>query len=211
MAETAETVVIGGGVVGACTAYLLAKQGNDVCILEQESVASGCTGHGHGVISLVGKDFKPGAHFALGLVSFHLYPEFVAGVEEDSGIDPLYHELDGLSFAVIEEEERIFRDFMAREDTRDHVDMRWIDVAEARELEPRLTEDAIGGVLYRHGQVDGHRLATAAATAAQLLGGRLVLGEATGLLVEGGRIRGVKTRGGEIACERVVVASGAWA
>ena len=211
MADSACTVVIGGGIIGVCVAYLLAKQGDDVCIVEQEGIASGCTGHGHGVISLVGKDFRPGPHFTLGLASASLYPEFVASIHEDSGVDPLYHELDGISFAVIEEEETIFRDFMAREDTRDHVEMRWIDVAEARELEPRLTEDAIGGVLYRHGQVDGHLLATAAATGAERLGARLVLREATGLSVEAGRVRGVKTREGELACERVVVANGAWA
>lgn len=37
------TVVIGGGVVGAATAYYLAKQGNDVTLLEQGQLASGCS------------------------------------------------------------------------------------------------------------------------------------------------------------------------
>ena len=37
------TVVIGSGVVGAATAYYLAKQGNAVTLLEQGEIASGCS------------------------------------------------------------------------------------------------------------------------------------------------------------------------
>ena len=41
-----QTVVIGGGVVGAATAYYLAKQGQQVTLLEQGELASGCS-HGN--------------------------------------------------------------------------------------------------------------------------------------------------------------------
>ena len=208
---SAEAVVIGGGVIGATSAYMLAKEGIDVVLLEREGVATGCTGHGHGVISLVGKDFKPGAHFALGLASARMYPAFVAGLIEDGGRDPMYHELDGISFAILEEEERIFRAFMEREDARDQVDMQWIDVDAARGLEPRLTEDAIGGVMYQHGQVDARLLSFAAVDALERLGGRVVIGEATGIAKEGDRVVGVEHANGVIACENVVIASGPWA
>jgi glycine/D-amino acid oxidase-like deaminating enzyme len=210
MAERADVVVVGAGIVGASTAYLLAREGLDVCILEKEGIGSGSTGHGHGVISLVGKDFNRGAHFALGLAAARMYGDFAAAAMEDGGIDPLYHELDGISLAVVEEEERIFRDFMDRPDTREHVQMRWIDIDEARELEPRLTRDAIGGVLYRHGQVDAYRLTLAAVAAVERLGGRVVLREATGLEREGDRVVGVTHSRGEIGCADVVLAGGAW-
>jgi glycine oxidase len=208
--ERADVVVVGGGVIGSCIAYLLAREGAEVCILEKESLGSGATGHGHGVISLVGKDFRPGPHFALGVAGAGMYGEFAAQVEEDGGIDPLYHELDGISFAVIEEEEQIFRDFMARDDAQTLLEMRWIGVDEARELEPRLTEDAIGGVLHRHGQVDAYRLTLGAVAAVERLGGRVAIGEATGLVRDGDRVVGVTHSRGEIACGDVVLASGAW-
>jgi glycine oxidase len=209
-AHRADVVVVGGGIVGASIAYVLAKEGVEVCILERDSIGSGSTGHGHGVISLVGKDFRPGPHFALGVASARMYAKFAERVHEDGGIDPHYHELDGISFALIEEEERIFREFMAREDAQEQLEMRWIGVDEARELEPRLTEEAIGGVLHRHGQVDGYRLTLAAVAAVERLGGRVVLGEATGLLRDGDRLVGVTHTNGSIACGDVVLASGAW-
>ena len=210
MTDRADAVVVGGGVVGTCTAYMLAKAGLEVCIVEKEAIGSGATGHGHGLINLVGHDFRAGAHFALGLASARLYPSFVEQVHEDSGTDPNYHELDGLSFAVVEEEERIFRAMLEREDLIANVDMRWVSVDEAREVEPRLTTDAIGAVHYRHGQVDAPALSLAATTAVEQMGGRVLLREATGLTIDRGRVTGVKHAGGEIATDTVVLAGGAW-
>ena len=209
--SSAEAVVIGGGVIGATTAYALAREGVDVVLLERDGVASGCTGHGHGVISLVGKDFKPGGHFELGLASARMYADFVSGLLETGGRDPMYHELDGISYAILEEEEQIFRAFMERDDTRGQVDMEWLDVDAARELEPRLTRDAIGGVRYRHGQVDGRLLSLSAVDALEQLGGRVLISEATGIAQDGGRVSAVQHREGVLACQIVVIASGAWA
>jgi glycine oxidase len=209
--EKADVVVVGAGVVGASTAYLLAKEGLEVCVLERDSIGSGATGHGHGVISLVGKDFRPGPHFELGVASARMYAAFTDELFEAGGIDPLYHELDGISLAVIEEEEEIFRECMASEEVQRHVDMRWIGVDEVRAYEPRLTEDAIGAVHYRHGQVDAYRMALAAIAATEKLGGRVVAGEADGLIRDGDRIVGVTLGERRISCDSVVIAAGAWA
>jgi len=208
--ESADVVVVGCGVVGATIAYLLATEGLDVLILESESIGRGATGHGHGIISLIGKDFRPGSHLRLGVASERMYREFCERVLEDGGIDPLYHELPGISYAVVEDEARIFRDFMARDDARALIEMRWIDVDEAREIEPRLTADAIGGVLHHHGQVDAYRLALAAVAAVERRGGRMVTAEATGLIREGNRVVGVRHQHGTIGCAHVVIAAGAW-
>ena len=68
MREQFDVVVIGAGVVGSATAYFLSKEGLKVCLMDRESVGSGASAHGHGALSLVGKDFRPGPHFSLGLV-----------------------------------------------------------------------------------------------------------------------------------------------
>ena len=100
-----DAVVVGAGVVGGAVAYFLSKEGLRVCLMDRESMGSGASAHGHGALSLVGKDFKPGAHFELGLEGMRFFPGFVQSLMEESGIDPMYHEMDVVSLAMLEEEE----------------------------------------------------------------------------------------------------------
>lgn len=206
--RSADAVVVGGGIVGGAIAYLLAKAGMRVCVLERDAVGSGSSGHGHGVISLVGNDFRRGPHFLLGVESARMYREFAARVQEDSGVDPLYHELPSISLALIEEEERIFREVY--EWQREHLDLSWIGMEGVRSLEPRITEDGIGAVLNRHGQVDGYRMSLGTIGAVERLGGILLLREATGIRVQGGRVAAVTHSRGEVLTDTVVLAAGAW-
>ena len=208
MAETADVVVLGAGVVGGAVAYYLSKSGLKVCLMERESVGSGASAHGHGSLSTVGKDFIQGPHFQLGLAGKEMYPQFIAELMEDSSIDPLFHEQPGVSLALIEEEERIFKEAMDWQ--REYIDMRWIDADEIQHIEPRITPLAIGAVLYSHSQVDGYRLSLSLAQAVENRGGRVLLREATGLMTDGDKVTGVQYAGGEISCENVVVSIGAW-
>ena len=208
MIRTADTVVVGAGVVGGAIAHVLAKAGQRVAVLESESVGAGSSGHGHGVVSLIGKDFRPGAHFELGCASAEMFPAYAAEVVEDSGIDPMYHRLPGLSLAILDEEERIFRE--QYELHKDRLELRWIDGDECRRIEPRVSDEARCAVLYEHGQVDGYRLSLATARAVEQLGGKVEIRRVTGLVRRGDAIAGVQHTGGTIECENVVLASGAW-
>ncbi len=206
--ESFDAVVVGAGVQGGATAYFLAKEGLKVCLMDREAVGSGASAHGHGALSMVGKDFQPGPHFTLGLVGQEMFAGFVESVLEDSGIDPMYHESDGVSLAVDEEEEQIFKEAIAGQSQ--FMEMKWIDGDEVRWMEPRVTPDARGAVLYHHGQVDAYRLSLATAQGVERMGGRLLLREATGLKTEGDRVTGVTYPGGEVSAGAVVIAMGAW-
>jgi len=50
MKGDADVLVIGGGVIGVCSAYYLAERGFSVSILEQGEIASGCSGANAGLI-----------------------------------------------------------------------------------------------------------------------------------------------------------------
>ena len=201
-------MVLGAGVVGGAVAYFLSKEGQRVCLMDKEAVGSGASAHGHGALSIVGKDFKPGAHFEIGLEGMRFFPGFIQGLIEDSGLDPMYHEMPGVSLAMLEEEERIFREVIAWQGQ--YVDVAWVGADEVRRLEPRISPDVLGGVTYQHGQVDGYRLSLALAQAVERMGGEVLLREATGLKTEGGRVTGVTYPNGEVSADNVVISMGAW-
>jgi D-amino-acid dehydrogenase len=50
MKVDSDVLVIGGGVIGVCSAYCLAKEGFSVSIIEQGEIASGCSGANAGLI-----------------------------------------------------------------------------------------------------------------------------------------------------------------
>lgn len=47
----ADTVIVGGGIAGISTAYLLAKAGQKVSVLEKDAIGSGTTGHTTGKVT----------------------------------------------------------------------------------------------------------------------------------------------------------------
>lgn len=203
-----DVVVVGAGAVGTSAAYLLAREGLSVCLVEGKEIGKGSSGHGHGAINLIGKAFVPGPHFLLGVAGGRYYPDYVAGVMEHSGMDPMFHEIPAIAYAINDEEEAILRTSFDYQ--RQHEPMEWASVKACREIEPRLTEDAIGGVIYRHGQVNGLLLTRASAKAMENCGGEMVYDTVVGLLRSGSRVTGVQLTNGTIDAGIVVLAMGAW-
>ena len=95
MAEvlSSEVVVIGGGVIGAATAYYLCKEGAEVMIVEAEDLASGASGACDGFISLQTKQL--GSHLDLARESAQLFP----AIAEDLEVDIEYNRCGGLMLA----------------------------------------------------------------------------------------------------------------
>jgi len=51
MAESADVIVVGGGVIGVCTAYYVARSGRTVILLERDEICSGCSQGNAGLIT----------------------------------------------------------------------------------------------------------------------------------------------------------------
>ena len=98
-------------------------------------------------------------------------------------------------------------------DIRGKVGVRWIelDADELRQREPALDRRYNFGVMVEEG---GHCTDPGAYVAglvahAESLGAERLQVAATGLRIEGGRLKAVTTAGGEIACDAAVIAAGA--
>ena len=92
--------------------------------------------------------------------------------------------------------------------------VRWVELGadELRQREPALDPRYRFAVFVEHGAhcIDPGAYVAALAAHARSLGAELVRARASGLTIAGGRLRAVRTDTGEIACDRAVIAAGAW-
>ena len=208
MAQSADVIVIGAGVVGSSVAYYLACRGARVTLMEQEAIGSGASAHATGSLSLLGTEFSQGASFELALAGYREFPQLVSCLEEETGMDLLFQRRPSLRLALDSEEERLIRDLMDWQ--QKHVEMKWIDGEEVCRIEPRLSSQIMGAVYENESaQLDSYRLNLALARAAELKGVNIQLRRVTGLIGHP-RVAGVCTASGDFPCDTVVVAAGTW-
>ena len=95
--ESAQVVIVGGGIAGASIAYHFAKSGwSDVVLLEQNRIASGTTWHSAGQ---VGQLRSSSAQTKINQASARLY----ATLFEETGHDPGWLKCGGLQLASCQE------------------------------------------------------------------------------------------------------------
>lgn len=207
--KNVDVVVVGAGVIGCATAYFLAREGLSVTMVDKESVGAGASFHATGSFSLFGRDFQPGSHFELGLLGANMIETLVPELEELTGIDILCQTLPNLRLALDEEELQALEESVAWQSGL--LPIQRITAEDARLQEPRLSANVLGGyALPQEHQLDSYRLTLAYASAAETFGATLLNREVTGLDESGGKVTGVRWKGGSLACGAVVIAMGAW-
>lgn len=202
-----DVVVIGAGVVGACCAYSCAEAGLTVAIVDRGAVASGTTGGGEGNILV--SDKEPGPELDLALLSRGLWARMAGSLGDSFELDPKGGLVVAAQSATYEQLLRF-----AGEQRECGVIAEPVAAADLPELEPRISRDLAGGVLYPQDmQVQPMLAAAHIIEAARSTGrARLMTGcEVTGIDVDAsGAISGVRTAHGLISTPIVINAAGTW-
>lgn len=202
--RTAGIAIIGGGVVGCSIAYHLARRGvRDIVVLEREAVGAGTTSKAAGGIRL---QFPTETEIRFSLESIAVFERF----QEEFGVDPGYRKIGYLFLVVAEEDLRGFRERVALQQ-RHGVDVRLIGPEDARALVPALRVDDVLAAVWgpQDGMAGPAEVTAGFARRARELGVRIVEGvEVTGIALEGGRVRRVRTTQGDIETPVAVNASG---
>jgi D-amino-acid dehydrogenase len=211
-----DAIVVGGGIVGASTAYHLARAGAQVTLIDQVQPGQ-ATAAGAGIIA-PGTGFRqPAAFFPLALRAVDYYPELLAHLAED-GQEQTGYEIVGLLHIATSEEEaadlppllHVLEERRAA-GMKNLGEVRLLDSQQARELFPAL--GAVQGAIHAPGaaRLDGRLMRDAVRRAAQVRGTRIVESERAATLVrEGTRISQVIIDGQTLAAHQVILAPGAW-
>lgn len=206
--KTADAVVVGGGVMGASTAYHLAKKGcTNVLLVERERLfGTQATGKCAGGIR---HQFSTEINVQLSKLSLPMLHRFEEELGQPIDLNPC-----GYLFLLTQQENLEFFRQDVEMQQRLNVGTEWL---EPQDIAARVPEIDMNGVLAatynpNDGLADPSSVVQGYIRAAGRLGVALRTGvEVTDILVEGGRVRGVVTDQDTVSTPIVVNAAGPWA
>lgn len=200
----AAVVVIGGGIIGVSAALALAQKGVDVVLCEKGEIGGEQSSRNWGWVRKMGRDSR---EMPLIVEALRMWERLNQTVEAETGF-----RASGTLFISDDEKELERR-------------ARWLDVARPYQLDTRLlSSDELAalmpgatrkfrGALYTKsdGRAEPQKVAPAIANAARRKGAKVFTNCAVrGVESSGGRVSGVVTEKGRIACDAVIMAGGVW-
>jgi glycine/D-amino acid oxidase-like deaminating enzyme len=197
-------VVIGGGIVGACAALSLAEKGHAVVLCEKGQIGAEQSSRNWGWCRTMGRDAD---EIPLAIESLRMW----RGMNQRIGRETGFRQ-PGIAYLCETEKE------VAKHEA-------WLDEARPYQVDARLVrgvdlDSVVPGaaghfIAALHTPTDGRaepsQAAPAIAEAARAAGASVLTDCAVrGIETQGGRVCGVVTERGRIACDAVVLAGGAW-
>ena len=202
-------VIIGAGVLGASTAFHLARSGAQVTVVDAH-LDGRATAAGAGIICPWVSAADDPSFYRLYAAGGEYYPALIAALAACGEADLGYRQAGAMLVSGDAREldwlERTARQRGAAAMGR----ITRLSPADAGALFPPL-RPGLGGVHVAGGaRVDGRRLAASLLRAAEAGGAIVLSGHAT-VVAQAGRVSGVDVAGQRLAAERVIVTAGAWA
>ncbi|MEK1932566.1 MAG: FAD-dependent oxidoreductase, partial [Pararhizobium sp.] len=203
----ARVVIIGGGILGCSIAYHLGKLGwgKDTVLLERKKLTSGTTWHAAGLVraSLYSESLTKLAKYTT-----ELYQTLEKETEQATGF------VQPGSLSVATSEAR-WEEFRRGADMLQSFEVECIELDRAgvQEKWPLLNpDDVIGGIFYpKDGKCNPADTTMALARGARMQGAKIFEDtKVEEVLVENGRVTGVRTPEGIIKAQYVVCAAGMW-
>ena len=216
MAETSSTdvCIAGGGIVGLCCAYFLAKSGVDVTIIERDSIGSHASGFAYGSLSPLGEaglaeDILP--ELVIAKMGMAIHSRFAKELPLETGVDIQHRFRPAMDLAFNALDEAKCKSQVEWRKREKGFTAEWIDGDSARKLVPSLSPKVIGAA-YTEGvaDVDPYRLVLALTQACEAMGVTIQHGDVNGLTDENGQLTKMKTTRGELSCNTAVIALGPW-
>ncbi|WP_277673652.1 NAD(P)/FAD-dependent oxidoreductase [Piscibacillus halophilus] len=203
-------IIIGGGILGASTAYHLAKAGEDVTLIDRKDLGQ-ATDAAAGIVCPWLSQRRNKAWYQMVKGGARYYPELVEALTDDGETDVGYKKVGTLSLHTDQTklEKMVERAKKRREDAPEIGDIELLSSSEAQEYFPLLA-DGYGAVYVSGGaRVDGRAMRDSLLNAAKKNGANVLNGSAN-LFTDSNEVVGVEVNGKTIHADKIVDTSGAW-
>jgi sarcosine oxidase subunit beta len=206
MAEFADILVVGGGVMGTSIAFSLAqRKAGRVVVLEKSFLGAGSSGKSGAIIR---QHYSNRLTAAMAQKSLRVFERFA-----DIVGDPPVFTRAGMVI-VVNDRDRAGLDANIAMQRELGIDVRLISALELTDIDPnaRLADDEVAAYESEAGYVEAVQVVASYAEAARQHGADIRQGvEVRDVIVEKGRVIGAETNEGRCACGALVLATGPWA
>lgn len=202
--EKVDVVIVGGGIVGASTALVLAERGISVAVIEKGVIGGEQSSRNWG---LCRQTRRHAAEMPLMQKTIEMWKGMNARTGHETGFVQ-----KGLLFTCDTEDDIAAFGPMLREAQEAGLDTRLLSSREVADMVPGLTRK-LAGAIYTpsDGSAEPQHAAVSIAKGAAAKGAVIVTGCAVRMLdIEGGRVTGVLTEKGLVRCQTAILASGVW-
>jgi len=199
--RTADVVVVGGGLIGLTIVRGLAAEGVKTTLISARSPGEASSASAGMLAPSVERSSGPAHDFAV--ASRDRFPEFLAALREETGVDVPLNRLGILQLAVSPAGVKGLRKSLLP-------GAEWIDAIDLHKLEPALTL-GLGAVFSPNdGSVDNVALLEALRKSVQRTNANLIDGRVASIERKESAITVLTESGEQFSCAKVVIAAGAW-
>jgi D-amino-acid dehydrogenase len=203
-------IVIGAGILGASTAYHLAKLGAKVTLVDRHDLGQ-ATDAAAGIVCPWLSQRRNKAWYQLAKGGARYYPQLIAQLERDGEKETGYKRVGAISLHTdnIKLEQMAERARKRREDAPEIGEITILSPSETKSLFPPLSEE-YGSVHVSGGaRVNGRALRKALISSAIKYGTTFIKGNAS-IVCKNNQIIGIKVAENTMLAEQVIVTAGAW-
>ena len=206
-----DVAIAGGGVVGAAIALDLSRAGLHVGLFDRQQPGQEASWASAGILSPAPENPASVAMVPLGKASLSLYSEFIAQVEEISGMSTGFRAKGTLEALFLHDTKAELSTIIALHHGLG-LKAEPLRAEDARELEPALSEDVEAAVLRPDEcSVDNRALTSAVLDAAQRSGAEVFPGKgAKAIWREGDRCRGLILQNEKVEAQWTIIAAGSF-
>lgn len=206
-----KVIIVGAGILGASTAYQLAKSGAEVMIVDRRDKGQ-ATAAAAGIVCPWVSQRRNQAWYQLAKSGARFYPSLIENLKQDGETNTGYAKVGAISLHTDQQKLKAMekRAVKRKEDAPEIGELLPLTQEQTCKAFPPLNEGYEALFIGGAARVDGRALRDALLRAAQKNGAALHYGDAV-LCYEGATVIGVQVDGEEYLSDSVIVCAGAWA